>query len=459
MTSILLPSSPPLTRPTRRVLIVSPHFPPINAPDHQRIRTALPYLQEFGWEPHILTVYPDHVPHPQDPYLEQTLPSDLPITRTTALPAKLTSKVGLGNVGWRCLPFFKQMGDRLLATGSFDLVFFSTTIFPVMTLGPHWKRAFNVPYVLDFQDPWRSDYHRSRVSCPPGGRLKYGITQALARWCEPIALKQVDHVISVSPAYPDTLRQRYSWLRDEQFTILPFGAPEQDFAALPNLKIRQSIFNPNDGKRHWVYVGRGGADMAIALRALFLAIRQERDRHPELWRSVQLHFVGTSYAPPPLAVKTIEPIAAEMGLADLVTEHPYRIPYFEAQQLLVESDAILVVGSDDPSYTASKIYPCILSNKPILGILHEQSSAVDILRRCQAGDVTTFNQTSSQQKLANALRESLDYLIRVPSQTQASTNWQAFQPYTAYEMTRRLCDVFARVGQTTEGKRQSRRMR
>ena len=42
----------------RRVLFVSPHFPPINAPDAQRIRTMLPYLESLGWEAEVLAVEP-----------------------------------------------------------------------------------------------------------------------------------------------------------------------------------------------------------------------------------------------------------------------------------------------------------------------------------------------------------------------------------------------------------------
>ncbi len=45
----------------RRVLIVSPHFPPTNAPDHQRVRMSLPYFQENGWEPVVLAVTADGV--------------------------------------------------------------------------------------------------------------------------------------------------------------------------------------------------------------------------------------------------------------------------------------------------------------------------------------------------------------------------------------------------------------
>jgi Glycosyl transferase 4-like domain len=427
----------------RRVLVVSPHFPPTNAPDHQRIRTALPYLQDFGWEAHILAVQPDEIPHPQDPNLAKLLPGQLSITRTTAIPTRYTRPLGLGNVGWRCLPAFIKEGDRLLAQGAFDLVLFSTTIFPVMILGRRWLHRFGVPYILDFQDPWRSNYQHKPGTTPPGGRIKYRITQQLARVCEPRAMQHVDHVISVSPTYPTTLKNRYPWLQDDQFTVLPFGAPESDFNQLATLKIRQSLFDPSDGKQHWVYVGRGGSDMAIALRGLFLAIRHACDRNPTLAQTLHLHFVGTSYAPPPLAVKTIEPIAQACGIADLVSEHPYRIPYFEAQQVLLDSDAILLIGSDDPSYTASKLYPCILACKPILAVMHEQSSVVPILRHCQAGELATFNATTSAEELGRSLLPQVQSLVASAGQPPP-TNWDAFQPYTAREMTRHLCAIFDR---------------
>jgi hypothetical protein len=35
----------------RTLLIVSPHFVPINAPDMQRVRMSLIYFAEFGWKP------------------------------------------------------------------------------------------------------------------------------------------------------------------------------------------------------------------------------------------------------------------------------------------------------------------------------------------------------------------------------------------------------------------------
>lgn len=435
-------------RSVRRVLIVSPHFPPTNAPDSQRVRTALPYFRELGWEAHILSVQPDFVEHPRDPFLCRTLPAQVPISRVAALSPRYTRRFGLGNLGLRCLPFMQHRGDRLLATQAFDLVFFSTTIFPVMGLGPRWLQRFGVPYVLDLQDPWRSQYHQSGQTRPPGGRWKYAVSQVMAEVLEPRAMRQVSHIISVSPTYPQVLQQRYAWLREEQFTVLPFGAPEADCEQLPQMQINQSIFDPQDGCRHWVYVGRSGADMTKSLRSLFAAIRQDRDRDSANWQSVRLHFIGTSYAPGSLAVKTVEPIAQEYGIADLVTEHPHRIPYFEAQQVLVDSDAILLIGSDDPGYTASKLYPCILARKPILAIFHQQSSVVDILRHCQAGQAVTFDRSTSVVDLSAQILPLLQTLLQTDPGTLPRTDWAAFQPYTAKAMTQRLVQVFDRCVST-----------
>ena len=40
----------------KRVLIVSPHFPPVNAADMHRARMVLPFLRENGWEAEVLAV-------------------------------------------------------------------------------------------------------------------------------------------------------------------------------------------------------------------------------------------------------------------------------------------------------------------------------------------------------------------------------------------------------------------
>jgi len=252
----------------------------------------------------------------------------------------------------------------------------------------------------------------------------------------------MSHCISVSPEYPKMLLRRYPTMRKDNFTVLPFGAPEQDFEFLASLEAHQTIFDPQDGKRHWVYVGRAAGDMAVALRILFSALSSARKESPARWEDVRLHFVGSSYAMGNRVVHAVKPLAQDYGVADLVEEHAQRIPYFEALKVLKDSHAILLIGSDDPSYTASKLYPCILARKPILGIFHERSSVVDILCRCNAGKMVTFSSIDDNRHQRQQTIAHLNWLLSLPEAYTPETNWLAFEPFTAREMTRKQCEIF-----------------
>lgn len=401
---------------------------------------ALPYFPQNGWQADILTVNADYVEGVRDPLLSQTLPTDVQATVTNAIPVQYTRRLGFGSLALRALPFLLRAGSRLLHTRQYKLVFFSTTMFPVMALGPYWRSKFGMPYVLDFQDPWLSDYYQNKINQnPPGGRFKYGFSQFLAKYLEPYTLKRASHVITVSPSYPSMLQHRYPWLQDDQFTVIPFAAAENDFAQLPSLKVQHKFFAPGDGKRHWVYIGRGGNDMAFALRGFFSALHRARLTEPEKWHNLKLHFIGTDYAPGDMAQKTVEPIAVECGVGDMVLEHPHRIPYFEMLQCLMDADALIVPGSDDPGYTASKIYPYILAKRPLLAIFHEKSSIIEVLNTTGSGTLVTFKTGENSSRLADDITEK--WFKKYPSAIP-TTNWNAFEPYSARNMTRRLCASF-----------------
>ncbi len=70
---------------------------------------SLPYFRKFGWEPWILTVRPDRVDGIYDPLLLKTVPDDVPVVQTDALPTQLTQRFGLGIlVGDVCRHWRKQ---------------------------------------------------------------------------------------------------------------------------------------------------------------------------------------------------------------------------------------------------------------------------------------------------------------------------------------------------------------
>ncbi|MCX6953950.1 MAG: hypothetical protein NTV51_17520, partial [Verrucomicrobia bacterium] len=156
----------------RRILIVSPHFPPTNAPDHQRVRMSLPFYRAHGWDPVVLAVDAAQVENAWEPLLAATLPADVPVHRVTAWSARWSRRLGLGNLAYRGWFSLRNTGDRLLAESPFDLVYFSTTQFVATALGSRWLKKFGVPFVVDLQDPWRTDYYERAGSPPPPGGWK-----------------------------------------------------------------------------------------------------------------------------------------------------------------------------------------------------------------------------------------------------------------------------------------------
>ena len=80
----------------KRVLIVSPHFPPINAADMHRVRMVLPFLRENGWEAEVVAVRPDAVAAPRDEWLTEGLPPDVKVHRVKALGLGWGRVPGLG---------------------------------------------------------------------------------------------------------------------------------------------------------------------------------------------------------------------------------------------------------------------------------------------------------------------------------------------------------------------------
>jgi hypothetical protein len=267
----------------------------------------------------------------------------------------------------------------------------------------------------------------------------------LGRALEPRVVREASHIVVVSPAYPDLLRARYGELKLNRFTVLPFAAAARDFDFASSFKMDHGVFDRGDGLLHWVYAGAAGAIMEKSIRSFFTALKSQLQLDSKLAERLRIHFAGTDYADGSRARKTVEPLAREYGLAGIVHENTDRLPFLATLNLLSDADALLIFGSDDPSYTASKIFPYVMARKPLLVLVHEKSSSADIIRKTRAGTVVTFNGHDSIGEIAARIGEEW---LKYP-QPKPETNWQAFEQYTARCMTECLCGIFDRMSSGT----------
>ena len=401
----------------KQVLIVSPDFIPHDYPSSLRIMNFVRHLMHFGWQPTVVTVKPECYEFSSDRGNGQLLPQSVEIIRTSAFPSKLTRKVGIGDIGLRSLWYHWREVSRLCQRRKPDLLFISIPPYFSAILGRMIHDTYGVPYVIDYIDPWvtlnywkRSDIKRT---------LKRNLSYKLSRILEPFVLRHVSHIVGVSKGTTDPVISRYSWLEEKDATEIPYGGEGADFDyVLQNRRVNR-IFNPNDGLIHVSSVGRAGEEFP-SLEAIFQAFKLALKRSPKIFSRVRFHFVGTTYAPEGNGHYQVLSTAERIGLKNFVDEYPQRVPYLDALKILLDSRALLALGSGQPHYTASKIFHYILARKPLLAVFHEASSVVRILEETRAGQTVTFNSQhppiEKVEEISRRLEEILYFLQTPPSQ-------------------------------------------
>jgi hypothetical protein len=402
----------------------------------QRVRISLSYFAKNGWEVEVAAVAPCYTDVNQDTLLIESVPSDVKIHLVKALPKHLTKLVGLGSLALRALPFYRSTVDNLMKNKTYDLIYFSTTQFPICILGVYWKKRFGVPYVIDMQDPWHSEYYKNKPKHQQPA--KYWFSYRLNKYTESIAMKKVDGLISVSGQYIQDIKDRYPVIAQVPVQTIPFGLFEHD----KEIAIAHaSDFKPLLSREHCniVYIGRGGVDMHKAITPLFKILQTGLSTAPDRYSKLRFYFIGTSYAPVGEEVPTILPLAATMGVGENVIELTGRISYYHALDTLTQADALFIPGSDDPRYNASKIFPYLLTKKPLLALFHPESPAIGLLKEFGAEwvyDYRTFAPATLIAFLMGVVESALG---------QVKYDTQAFQKYSAKELTVTQCRLFDQV--------------
>ncbi|CDO59068.1 Glycosyl transferase/GT4 [Candidatus Phaeomarinobacter ectocarpi] len=422
----------------RRLLIVSPHFPPTDAADMHRVRGGVNFYARYGWEPAILAISPETAGRPIEERLTRTVPDDLPIQRVDALGVHVTRHLGLTASGLRGWVALARAGSKLLASGTYDLIYISTTQFPIMTLGRYWQRRFGVPFVLDFQDPW---FNAEFVNSQRSRQLKHRFMRAVHRKLEAMTVPHASGIISVSQKYIDVFRRRYPGLADVPAAEVPFGFNPKD------IEVLQAIETPlvfDKTTCTGFYAGRAGAESVDFLRLLMKALSSARQQWPDVFGAVRLQFVGTKYSNRETQA-FVTAAAREFGVSEAVQEQGDRIPYFNALDATSRADFNIVLGSNDPAYRPSKLAILAEMGKPVVAAVGRDSvveRALGAFPQCAIGLLPDGEAgfEDAAASLAGLWREVICGAGRVPSPGPAK-----IQVSEAEKLAQQECRIFDRA--------------
>lgn len=352
----------------KRVLMIAYHYPPVQGSSGlQRTLKFSAYLQEFGWQPLVLTVRPGAYSQ-TSPTQVGEIPDDIVVRRTFALDA--ARHLALRGI----YPSFLALPDRWASwwltavPAGLQLirryrprVIWST--YPIATahmVGRTLHRLTGLPWVADFRDGMVDDTYPA-----PGTTAR-----SLFQWLERRFVTSCDRAVLTTPGSRRMYAQRYGSLPESRWSVIPNGYDENNFSqaesrALPAVVGREKLVLVHSGLLY---------PSSRDPRAFFSAVRRlvaSGALSPRVIKIVLRASGHDSY---------YQRLIAEHNLQDIVFLEP-AVGYHEALAEMLAADGLLVFQASDCNHLIpAKLYEYLRAGRPILALTDPQGDSAMLLR-------------------------------------------------------------------------------
>jgi len=440
------------------VLVVTYYFPPAGGPGVQRVLKFLKYLGEFGWTPIMLV--PENPEYPaRDESLVNELPSGLiirraPIFEPYDLYRKFTGKqagvpidvnvnkeagakrsmserlaefiratifIPDARIGW-LLSAVKE-GRQILKEYPVRAIYSSSPPYTPSLVARKLHRISKLPWVAGFRDPWTGF-----LSTPE----RWAIPRAIDRSLEKSVFTEADLVEVAWKGIMQDVIGKYPELPREKFIHIPNGFDGADF---PEPDIHKRAVRPKNEKCTITYSGSlyGPRNPRSFLQAVESLIAR-KEINPD---KMKLRFVGRFSAP-------IHEMLDQQAVRSMVESIEY-VPHAKAVELLLDSDALLLIVDDVASVAEivpGKVYEYLGAARPIMAIAPPEGAIGDLLRETNAGEVVRQSDIEGQARIIKRIYDDW-----VSGHSSFAMKLDTISQYERREATRKLAGLFDRLTQ------------
>lgn len=395
-----------------------------------RSRLFAQNLLKLGWQPIVLTVHETYYEEKLDYDLEKLLPCGLRIEKVTAYP--LTTFRLIGDLGLRAFFQLYKRAKQLITNEKIDFLYILIPSFYCALLGRFLHFSTGIKYGVDYIDPWVHNF-------PGSDKLfsRHWCSTKLASILEPVAVKKASLITGVARGYYEgVVKRNPHLLRQAVVGAMPYGGEKADHEKMRALVKERYLFRKKRHRIQLVYAGAILPGGYWLLEAIFKSLAL----HAAQFKNTEFHFIGTGTGSNGKRSSFIESLARKYFLWEtIIYEYPERISYLDVLAHLDIADGIFIPGSKEPHYTPSKMYQAILSGRPVFAILHAKSTAVEIIRKSNAGMVLDFNDSEDAEKLSQNFAVSfLAFQDFLKAFDPGQVNMEILEVYSARSVTNQL---------------------
>ena len=393
----------------KKVLVITYYWPPAGGPGVQRWLKFVKHLQEFDWEPVVLTVSNGIFPA-RDASLEAEVPPGIKVYRTKTsnpfllynvlrrkrsdeVPVALIHEGGKHSMFERLAVWIRsnmfipdaRRGWNRYARRAVSTIFHEHKIDVVVTTGPphsthllgdQISARYRVPWLADFRDPWTTVYYNTMM---PRTRITRWLDQ---RW-ENRVLHNADLVVTVTPGMKREFEDRARWIE-----VVTNGYDEEDMPDVKGLEIRSEKFTVT-------YTGNMAPSQHVP--ALWDALARAVHELPGLADHFRLNFVGSIDG-------SVLAYLNRTGLSKYLERVPY-LEHREALKKMVGSSLLLLLIPQTPGnklIMTGKIFEYLASGTPVLAVGPTDGDAAALLHEANRNPMIDF---SDQPKMLAQITE------------------------------------------------------
>lgn len=403
--------------PTRKVLLLTYHFPPSGAVAVYRMLGLVRYLPKFGWQP--VVVAPPQVPwEPHDPSLLAWVPPDTPIERVPfagGFIGKLMQRVAPeGHWVYKAWPACR----RMVETHRPEAIITSSPPGYIHRLGMWGQREFGLPWLACFRDPWITNANPEQR----GLQLRYD------RWLEAKVMRRATRLIANTPLNQQGWAKAFPEQAHKIVTITNGFDPERFATPPPPTQRASGLTMVHTGE---LYYGRDPRPFLDAL--------QQMDGLDAL---AQVEFIGRN-------TEQVYDLPAEIAHRNLgkCVKVTGQIPYADALAKMMNADLLLLVqGTGLALGVPAKLYEYLGAGRPILALAEPDGDIAWVLR--ESGVLHRLAPPNDVPAIRQAL---IDLKKAIDSGAPAVPDRAALQQFTRERMAQRFAECLDAVTQRAPG--------